>query len=112
MIDPTDGVAMQSYTFTVTGGPPDGITLATACPTPFVSPDDVGIQLPTFLWVTPFELAETRRASANTPVFLDANGEGTFQIFNSGGLSGVYAWQFLVGDGASVLLGSTDVESF
>ncbi|HVS17574.1 MAG TPA: hypothetical protein VMT18_03155 [Planctomycetota bacterium] len=101
-----------TVTFTVTGGVPNGIMLATACPTPFVQASDSAYQLPTFLWVTPFTLAETRRASAATPIFLDANGQGTFQIFNSGGLSGVYAWQFLVGDGASVLLGSTSVASF
>ena len=101
-----------TVTFTVAGGVPDGIMLATACPTPFVQAGDSAKQLPTFLWVTPFTLAETRRASANTPIFLDASGDGTFQIQNSGALSGVYAWQFLVGDGAGVLLGSTDVESF
>jgi hypothetical protein len=101
-----------TVTFTVTGGVPDGIMLATACPTGFVQPGDAAIQLPTFLWVTPFTLSQTRRASAASPVFLDGNGDGTFQIFNSGSLSGVFAWQFLVGDGASVLLGSTNVASF
>ena len=94
------------------GGVPDGIMLATACPTPFVLPGDSACQLPTFLWVTPFTLAETRRASPSTPVLLYANGDGTFQIFNSGGLMGVFGWQFLVGDGAGVLLGSTNVASF
>lgn len=106
----TTGVG--TVTFTVTGGVPDGIMLATACPTAFVQGGDSAIQLPTFLWVTPFTLSQTRRASASTPVFLDANGAGTFQIFNSGGLIGAFGWQFLVGDGAGVLLGSTNVASF
>lgn len=101
-----------TVTFTVTGGVPDGIMLATACPTAFVQPGDSAFQLPTFLWVTPFTLAETRRASPSTPVLLDQNGSGTFQIFNSGGLSGAFGWQFLVGNGAAVLLGSTNVASF
>lgn len=101
-----------TVTFTVTGGVPNGIMLATACPTAFVQPGDAAIQLPTFLWVTPFTLSQTRRASPASPVFLDANGTGTFQIFNSGSLGGVFAWQFLVGNGASVLLGSTNVASF
>lgn len=101
-----------TVTFTVTGGVPNGIMLATACPTPFVQPGDSAFQLPTFLWVTPFTLAQTRRASPSTPVLLDASGAGTFQIFNSGGLIGVFGWQFLVGNGAGVLLGSTSVASF
>jgi hypothetical protein len=101
-----------TVTFSVTGGVPNGIMLATACPTAFVQGGDSAIQLPTFLWVTPFTLSQTRRASPSTPVFLDANGAGTFQIFNSGGLIGAFGWQFLVGDGAGVLLGSTNVASF
>jgi hypothetical protein len=101
-----------SVTFTVTGGVPNGIMLATACPTAFVQPGDAAIQLPTFLWVTPFTLSETRRASPASPVFLDANGAGTFQIFNSGSLGGMFGWQFLVGQSASLLLGSTNVASF
>lgn len=106
----TTGVGI--VTFTVTGGVPDGIMLATACPSAFVQAGDSAISLPTFLWVTPFTLSQTRRASPSTPVFLDANGTGTFQIFNSGSLMGAFGWQFLVGDGASVLLGSTNVSSF
>lgn len=101
-----------TVTFTVTGGVPNGVMLATACPTPFVNPSDAAIQLPTFLWVTPFTLAQTRRMSPTTPVFLDANGAGTFQIFNSGSLQGTYAWQFLVGLTPAALLGSTNVATF
>ena len=102
----------STVTFDITGGVPDGITLAMACPVGFIGPVDVTYALPTFLLVTPFDLSQTRRASAATPILLDSSGAGSFQIFNSGGLSGLMGWQFLVGNGANVLLGSTDVAYF
>jgi hypothetical protein len=97
-------------TFSVTGGVPNGSMFATACPLPFVNPFETAHQLPTFLWVTAFTLANTRRAS--TPVPLDANGTGTFQIFNQGNLQGLMAWQFLVGNSSGVFVASTTTVTF
>jgi hypothetical protein len=96
-------------TFSVQGGVPSGTLFVTACPQTFVMPSPAAYQLPTFLLVTPFTLDKTRRGGLFP---LDANGAGTFLLNNSGTLQGVYAWQFLVGDGGGVFLGSTNVTQF
>ena len=84
---------------------------AAACPQGAVGGSEVEISFPSFLWVTSFSVPDTRRGSSF--LALDGNGEGTFVLNNPGGaLTGVYAWQFLVGDAAGVFLGSTTTVAF
>jgi len=93
-------------TFTVSGGVPGGTMYVAACPQAFLKPAPVAYPLPTFLFVTSFTLAKTRRGSKLLP--LDPAGNGSFSLDNPGALQGQYAWQFLVGDTAGVFLGSTN----
>ncbi len=97
-------------TFTVTGGPLGGTFFASACPQAFLLPAPVAIQMPTFLWVTSFDLAPTRRASSF--VHLNGQGSGTLMLNNPGTLQGMFAWQFLVGDDLGTFSGSTTTEIF
>jgi hypothetical protein len=97
-------------TFTLTGGVPGGKMFVAACPRAHLLPQPIVVPLPTFLYVTSFTLAKTRRGSSLLP--LDASGNGSFVVQNAGNLQGKYGWQFLVADSTGTFLGSTNQVQF
>ncbi len=103
-------MGMGQVNFQITGGPPAGVFQVTACPQSALLPTEVPIQLPTFLLHTTFNLSVTRRVA--TGFALDANGQGTFSIFNPGTLQGQWAFQFFAGEVFPDFLGSSNVVSF
>ncbi len=95
--------------FTITGGPPSGVFQVTACPTVVLGPE-LPIQLSTFLLHTPFDLAFTRRVEQGFA--LDAQGNGSFTLFNQGSLQGNWAFQFFVGDVFPNFSGASNAVTF
>jgi hypothetical protein len=94
----------------ISGGVPNGSALMSYCPQTAILPAEASYPLPKFLHHTPFVLSQTTRFEFLIP--LDATGAGQLDLYNPGGLSGLYGWQTLVGNAAGVLIGSTNPVQF
>jgi hypothetical protein len=71
-----------------------------------MSPEEETYVHPGYLFHTHLNPGTAKRL----PFFLptDAGGNGSFTLYNPGSLNGLYGYQFLVGDGSAVFLGSTN----
>ena len=97
-------------TFTLSGGVPGGMFFIAACPQAALAPEPVAIALPTFLFVTAFDLPQTRRPGL--PILVDGNGDGSFTLPNGGQVAGIYAYQLIVADDSGIALGSSNQAQF
>ena len=99
-----------AVTLTVTGGVPSGSALLTYCLQSAIAPAESAVQLPKFLHHTPFALSQTVRFNFLIPS--DASGASNVSFFNTGGLNGLFGYQFMVGNSAGSLLGSSNAVQF
>lgn len=61
---------------------------------------------PGYLFHTHLDPATAKRMPFYLPT--DGSGQGSFTLYNPGGLQGLFGYQFLVGDGNATMLGSTN----
>ena len=99
-----------NVTLTVDGGVPNGSALLTYCTQSAIAPIESAIQFPKFLHHTPFSLSQTVRFTFLLPS--DANGTTNVTFYNPGGLTGLFGYQFLVGNAGGTLIGSSNAVQF
>lgn len=104
-------VGVGAVTLSVTGGVPGGTAFLLLCRQSALFPVEQPQALPTFLWHTRFDPTQTRRV-LRLPLACDANGTAVLQVFNTGGLTGLNAYQFMVGGTGGVFIGSSNSVSF
>ena len=75
-----------------------------------MSPTEETYSHPGYLLHTHLDPASAKRV----PFYLPTNGagNGSFTLYNPGGLEGLFGYQFLVGDGTATMLGSTNDVTF
>lgn len=105
------GVTGAGYvTLKVDGGVPNGCALLTYCAQSAIAPSEGTFPLPKFLLFTPFSHAQTVRFDFLIPS--DALGSSSITFYNSGGLTGQFGYQFMVGNPNGVLVGSAGAVQF
>lgn len=99
-----------TITLTVTGGVPNGCAYMLYCQQALLLPGEVPYPYPGFLFHTSFFLPRTKRLPFLLPS--DAAGTSLLQIYNPGGLGGLHAYQFLVGNPGGDFVGSSNSAQF
>jgi len=99
-----------NVTLSVTGGAPNGCALLTYCTQSSIAPVESDMHFPKFLHHTPFDLTQTVRFNFLVPS--DAAGTTNVTFYNPGGLAGLFGYQFLVGNAAGALIGSSNAVQF
>lgn len=98
-------IGQGAVTLSVQDGVPNGTMFVFFCDQAVYSPVETTYSYPGFLFHTGLPPSQCRRVPFLLPT--DANGAGSFTLWNPGDLQGVYAWQCLVGGPGGVFVGSS-----
>ena len=99
-----------AVTLTAVDAPANGTLYLLFGPQATMSATEQTYSNPGYLFHTFLSPSSMRRLPFIIPT--DANGTGSFTLFNDGSLTGLYGYQYLVGDGTATFIGSTNVTTF
>jgi len=99
-------LGVGAVTLTAVDAPANGTLYLVFGPTAQMSPTEQTYNHPGYLFHTHLSPFSMRRLPFLIPT--DASGTGSFTLFNDGSLTGLYGYQYLVGDGTATFLGSTN----
>ena len=103
-------VGLGSVTLTAVDAPANGVIYLGFGLQATMSPTEQAYVHPGYLFHTTLAPGSIKRLPFLIPT--DATGTGSFTLYNDGSLTGLYGYQYLVGDGAATFVGATDVVTF